>query len=154
MCISNNQSGNPSRENTLHYDRDQLARDLLETHVFIGETLGDALHGNLGHIKELCQTIQQVCLASPEMDRIDIASNDLHGFLVVVVNEINVAALLADRLSSLEMRFNSETRKYQQTQHALDQAQEQIANHEEYILELESQISSKAHKSHSLEGGE
>ena len=139
MC-SNNQSSIPSGENTPHYDRDELARDLLAIYVPTDETLGDALHSNLSHIKEQCETVRQICLESPVNQRVDISTDDLHGFLSVQINQIQVAQLLASRLSSLEMRFNSKNREYQQAQNDLEEAQETISSHEETILELENQI--------------
>ena len=121
MC-SNNQSGvspkiqrNSTPEiSPLYYDRDELAREILDICLFNFPRLGDALYNNLGHIKDLCESIQQVCLASSSVDEISINTDDLHGLLAVIVNEIKIANVLANRLSSLEAKYNSEIHKYQQ----------------------------------------
>ena len=129
MC-SNNQSSIPSGENTLHYNRDELALEILDVYLFGWPRLGDALYSNLGNIKDLCESIQQVCLASSSVDEISINTDDLHGLLAVIVNEIKVARVLGNHLSSLEAKYNSEIHKYQQK---LEKAQDEIT-------ELETQL--------------
>jgi len=137
MC-SNNQSGNPSRENTLHYNRDELAREILDVYLSSMPRLGDALYSNLEHIIELCESIQQVCLASLSVDEISINTNDLYGLLAVIVNEIKVARLLGERLSSLEAKYNSDTHLYKKTQQELNNAKGLITDYQQRIKDLES----------------
>lgn len=89
-------------------DCQTLANHIFNVHINGENRLSESLSLHLENTQKLCEMMQSVCISGNTNQETSIKTDELHGFLGVIISQIKTAIVISEQLERLEISKESQ----------------------------------------------